>query len=95
MKKKRGRAKGSTASMSEGTPKQEAAVDSQGEETSPGKEVVSRSGRKIKPKRFADFSSSEEAETGDKNGMSALYGARAISIVNIFTQLQPRFIACC
>ncbi|XP_043288592.1 PC4 and SFRS1-interacting protein [Venturia canescens] len=66
-KKKRGRAKGSLT-PADSTPKQEStAGDSQGEESSPGKEVVSRSGRKIKPKRFADFSSSEEAETTDKN----------------------------
>lgn len=46
--------------------KQEA-LDSQGEESP--KEVVSRSGRKIKPKRFADFSSSEETDaTTDKSG---------------------------
>ncbi|KAH0953673.1 hypothetical protein HN011_005098 [Eciton burchellii] len=55
VKKKRGRAKSSND-----TSKQEAALDSQGEESP--KEVVSRSGRKIKPKRFADFSSSEETE---------------------------------
>lgn len=41
------------------------ALDSQGEESP--KEVVSRSGRKIKPKRFADFSSSEETDIADKN----------------------------
>lgn len=56
MKKKRGRAKASSDAS-----KQEAALDSQGEESP--KEVVSRSGRKIKPKRFADFSSSDETET--------------------------------
>ncbi|XP_015610277.1 PC4 and SFRS1-interacting protein isoform X2 [Cephus cinctus] len=66
IKKKRGRGKALSGSMSESTPKQDSALDSQGEE-SPGKEVVSRSGRKIKPKRFADFSSSEETETMDKN----------------------------
>ncbi|RLU25645.1 hypothetical protein DMN91_001802, partial [Ooceraea biroi] len=55
VKKKRGRGK-----TSNDTSKQEAALDSQGEESP--KEVVSRSGRKIKPKRFADFSSSEETE---------------------------------
>lgn len=60
VKKKRGRKATSDAS------KQEAALDSQGEESP--KEVVSRSGRKIKPKRFADFSSSDETETNlDKN----------------------------
>lgn len=48
------------------TTKQESALDSQGEESP--KEVVSRSGRKIKPKRFADFSSSEETDTADRNG---------------------------
>ena len=42
-------------------------MDSQGEDSP--KEVVSRSGRKIKPKRFADFSSSEEADnTTEKSG---------------------------
>lgn len=55
VKKKRGRGK----AMND-TSKQEA-LDSQGEESP--KEVVSRSGRKIKPKRFADFSSSVETET--------------------------------
>ncbi|CAL1688432.1 unnamed protein product [Lasius platythorax] len=61
VKKKRGRGK-ATSDVS----KQEAALDSQGEESP--KEVVSRSGRKIKPKRFADFSSSDETETNvDKN----------------------------
>lgn len=62
VKKKRGRGKASND-----TSKQEAALDSQGEESP--KEVVSRSGRKIKPKRFADFSSSDETETntGNKN----------------------------
>ncbi|KAG8042386.1 hypothetical protein G9C98_005020 [Cotesia typhae] len=52
-KKKRGRGKALT------TPVTEAGNESQGEET-PGKEVVSRSGRKIKPKRFADFSADDE-----------------------------------
>ena len=56
IKRKRGRGKASSdASRAEG------ALDSQGEESP--KEVVSRSGRKIKPKRFADFSSSDETET--------------------------------
>ncbi|XP_029156339.1 hepatoma-derived growth factor-related protein 2 isoform X2 [Nylanderia fulva] len=60
VKKKRGR------KPVNDTSKQEAALDSQGEESP--KEVVSRSGRKIKPKRFADFSSSDETETNvDKN----------------------------
>lgn len=60
VKKKRGR------KATSDTSKQEAALDSQGEESP--KEVVSRSGRKIKPKRFADFSSSDETETNvDKN----------------------------
>jgi len=63
VKKKRGRAKSSND-----TSKQEAILDSQGEESP--KEVVSRSGRKIKPKRFADFSSSEETEIStEKNGI--------------------------
>lgn len=61
VKKKRGRGKATSDAS-----KQEAALDSQGEESP--KEVVSRSGRKIKPKRFADFSSSDETETNmDKN----------------------------
>ncbi|XP_032689560.1 PC4 and SFRS1-interacting protein isoform X3 [Odontomachus brunneus] len=59
VKKKRGRGKASID-----VSKQEA-LDSQGEDSP--KEVVSRSGRKIKPKRFADFSSSEETETTEKN----------------------------
>lgn len=61
VKKKRGRGKASSDAS-----KQEA-LDSQGEESP--KEVVSRSGRKIKPKRFADFSSSEETEITEKNGI--------------------------
>jgi len=66
VKKKRGRKATSDAS------KQEAALDSQGEESP--KEVVSRSGRKIKPKRFADFSSSDETETNlDKNGIYNIF----------------------
>lgn len=56
VKKKRGRGKAANDIS-----KQEAGLDSQGEESP--KEVVSRSGRKIKPKRFADFSSSDETET--------------------------------
>ncbi|KAK2587117.1 hypothetical protein KPH14_002880 [Odynerus spinipes] len=67
LKKKRGKAK--TLSTPSEASKQEAALDSQGEESP--KEVVSRSGRKIKPKRFADFSSSEETEGADKNEHSA------------------------
>ncbi|XP_015114531.1 PC4 and SFRS1-interacting protein isoform X2 [Diachasma alloeum] len=54
-KKKRGRAKGWYTA--DNTPKPET-NDSLIEDSS--KEVVSRSGRKIKPKRFADFSSSDE-----------------------------------
>lgn len=61
MKKKRGRGRASLD-----TSRQEISLDSQDEESP--KEVVSRSGRKIKPKRFADFSSSEETETIDKSG---------------------------
>lgn len=64
IKKRRGKAKTLSASTSD-TTKQESALDSQGEESP--KEVVSRSGRKIKPKRFADFSSSEETDTADRN----------------------------
>ncbi|XP_043256747.1 hepatoma-derived growth factor-related protein 2 isoform X3 [Colletes gigas] len=64
IKKRRGKAKSLSASTSD-TTKQDAALDSQGEESP--KEVVSRSGRKIKPKRFADFSSSEETDATDKN----------------------------
>ncbi|XP_011172605.1 PC4 and SFRS1-interacting protein isoform X2 [Solenopsis invicta] len=60
VKKKRGRGKASNDAS-----KQEAALDSQGEESP--KEVVSRSGRKIKPKRFADFSSSDETETNTEH----------------------------
>lgn len=65
MKKRRGKAKSLSASTSDSV-KQDA-LDSQGEESP--KEVVSRSGRKIKPKRFADFSSSEETDVVDKNGI--------------------------
>ncbi|XP_017766042.1 PREDICTED: PC4 and SFRS1-interacting protein isoform X2 [Eufriesea mexicana] len=65
VKKRRGKAKSLSASTSDSA-KQDTALDSQGEESP--KEVVSRSGRKIKPKRFADFSSSEETDTAtDKN----------------------------
>ncbi|XP_077275361.1 JIL-1 anchoring and stabilizing protein isoform X2 [Temnothorax americanus] len=60
VKKKRGRGKAVND-----TSKQEGALDSQGEESP--KEVVSRSGRKIKPKRFADFSSSDETETNTEH----------------------------
>ncbi|CAL7946608.1 unnamed protein product [Xylocopa violacea] len=64
-KKKRGKAKSLSASTSDSV-KQDTSLDSQGEESP--KEVVSRSGRKIKPKRFADFSSSEETDNAtDKN----------------------------
>ncbi|CAK9831184.1 Hepatoma-derived growth factor [Anthophora retusa] len=64
IKKRRGKGKSLSASTSISI-KQEPGLDSQGEESP--KEVVSRSGRKIKPKRFADFSSSEETDnTTDK-----------------------------
>lgn len=66
LKKKRGKAKATSTSTSD-TLKQEPTLDSQGEESP--KEIVSRSGRKIKPKRFADFSSSEETEGADKSGI--------------------------
>ncbi|XP_018396837.1 PREDICTED: PC4 and SFRS1-interacting protein [Cyphomyrmex costatus] len=59
IKKKRGRGKVPSDASKEG------AFDSQGEESP--KEVVSRSGRKIKPKRFADFSSSDETETNTEH----------------------------
>ncbi|KAF7401199.1 hypothetical protein HZH68_007019 [Vespula germanica] len=65
LKKKRGKGKASSTSTSD-TSKQESSLDSQGEESP--KEIVSRSGRKIKPKRFADFSSSEEAEEHSARG---------------------------
>ncbi|XP_076178485.1 JIL-1 anchoring and stabilizing protein isoform X3 [Ptiloglossa arizonensis] len=64
IKKRRGKPKSLSASTSDST-KQDTSLDSQGEESP--KEVVSRSGRKIKPKRFADFSSSEETDATDKN----------------------------
>ncbi|XP_076280557.1 JIL-1 anchoring and stabilizing protein isoform X3 [Lasioglossum baleicum] len=63
IKKRRGKAKSLLASTSDS--RQESTLDSQGEESP--KEVVSRSGRKIKPKRFADFSSSEETDTPEKS----------------------------
>lgn len=59
-KKKRARGRGWTSSQN--TPRQEPINESL--EEMAGKEVVSRSGRKIKPKRFADFSSSDEFDTG-------------------------------
>lgn len=59
-KKKRARGKGWVSSQN--TPRQEPVNESISEEMV-GKEVVSRSGRKIKPKRFADFSSSDEFDT--------------------------------
>ncbi|KYN08852.1 PREDICTED: PC4 and SFRS1-interacting protein [Trachymyrmex cornetzi] len=62
IKKKRGRGKASN----DASRVTEGALDSQGEESP--KEVVSRSGRKIKPKRFADFSSSDETETIEHTG---------------------------
>lgn len=62
IKKKRGKGK---LSASTSDSKQDGGLDSQGEESP--KEVVSRSGRKIKPKRFADFSSSEETDAVEKN----------------------------
>nr|XP_050852068.1 hepatoma-derived growth factor-related protein 2 isoform X2 [Vespula vulgaris] len=65
LKKKRGKAKALSTSTSD-TSKQESSLDSQGEESP--KEIVSRSGRKIKPKRFADFSSSEETEEHSARG---------------------------
>ncbi|XP_031846903.1 JIL-1 anchoring and stabilizing protein isoform X2 [Nomia melanderi] len=64
IKKRRGKAKSLSASTSDAT-RQDSALDSQGEESP--KEVVSRSGRKIKPKRFADFSSSEETDATEKS----------------------------
>lgn len=63
IKKRRGKGRGLSASTSEAA--RQDVLDSQGEESP--KEVVSRSGRKIKPKRFADFSSSEETEPSEKN----------------------------
>ncbi|XP_033341488.2 JIL-1 anchoring and stabilizing protein isoform X1 [Megalopta genalis] len=63
IRKRRGKAKSLPASTSDS--RHDSALDSQGEESP--KEVVSRSGRKIKPKRFADFSSSEETDTPEKS----------------------------
>ncbi|XP_012151668.1 JIL-1 anchoring and stabilizing protein isoform X3 [Megachile rotundata] len=64
VKKRRGKAKSLPTSSSD--TKHDTGAESQGEESP--KEVVSRSGRKIKPKRFADFSSSEETDnTTEKN----------------------------
>lgn len=76
-KKKRGRGKASSDAS-----KQEAALDSQGEESP--KEVVSRSGRKIKPKRFADFSSSDETETN--TGKNYIYIQHNIFYFVYFTK---------
>lgn len=58
VKKKRGGRSKATPLLSGETPKHEGLLGIQDDDT-PGKEVVSRSGRKIKPKRFADFSSSD------------------------------------
>ncbi|KAF7992312.1 hypothetical protein HCN44_001637 [Aphidius gifuensis] len=58
-KKKRARGKAWTSAQN--TPRQDPTNESL--EEMAGKEVVSRSGRKIKPKRFADFSSSDEFDT--------------------------------
>ncbi|XP_014211274.1 PC4 and SFRS1-interacting protein [Copidosoma floridanum] len=56
VKKKRGR-KSVTAILAESTPKQDSAQDSQDEDSE--RKVVSRSGRKIKPKRFHDYADVE------------------------------------
>ncbi|XP_014614622.1 PREDICTED: PC4 and SFRS1-interacting protein isoform X2 [Polistes canadensis] len=69
LKRKRGKTKAVPTSTSD-TSKHEAILDSQGEESP--KEIVSRSGRKIKPKRFADFSSSEETEEHSSRGRSKI-----------------------
>ncbi|CAK9799636.1 Hepatoma-derived growth factor [Anthophora plagiata] len=76
IKKRRGKGKSLSASTSISI-KQEPGLDSQGEESP--KEVVSRSGRKIKPKRFADFSSSEETD----NTMDKTEHARGRSKVKV------------
>ncbi|KAK2587118.1 hypothetical protein KPH14_002880 [Odynerus spinipes] len=84
LKKKRGKAK--TLSTPSEASKQEAALDSQGEESP--KEVVSRSGRKIKPKRFADFSSSEETEGADKNGSRSVNNVSTVSCLMVEEETQ-------
>jgi hypothetical protein len=52
--------------LAETTPKHDTAHDSQDED--PEKKIVSRSGRKIKPKRFHDFSDTEISIDSTKNG---------------------------
>lgn len=84
LKKKRGKAK--VLSTPSDATKQEAALDSQGEESP--KEVVSRSGRKIKPKRFADFSSSEETEGADKNGSRSVNNVSSVSCLMVEEETQ-------
>lgn len=59
-KKKRGR-KSMAAILAENTPKQDTAHDSQDEDSE--KKNVSRSGRKIKPKRFHDSDAEITIET--------------------------------
>lgn len=58
MKKKRGRGKAASLLTGE-TPNRHDNLLGIQDDDAPSKEVVSRSGRKIKPKRFADFSSSD------------------------------------
>ena len=67
-KKKRGRKSMATILAENQTPKQDAPHDSQDEDTE--KNVVSRSGRKIKPKRFHDFDGAELPIDSSRNGMS-------------------------
>ncbi|XP_015178376.1 PREDICTED: PC4 and SFRS1-interacting protein [Polistes dominula] len=69
LKKKRGKTKSLPTTTSD-TSKHESILESHGEESP--KEIVSRSGRKIKPKRFADFSSSEETEEHSSRGRNKI-----------------------
>ncbi|XP_011496080.1 PREDICTED: PC4 and SFRS1-interacting protein [Ceratosolen solmsi marchali] len=66
-KKKRGR-KSMASVLAENTPKQDISHDSQDED--PEKKIVSRSGRKIKPKRFHDFSDTEISIDTSRNDHS-------------------------
>ncbi|XP_012264964.2 PC4 and SFRS1-interacting protein isoform X2 [Athalia rosae] len=88
MKKKRGgRGKG-TPILTGDTAKHDSLLGIQDDDV-PGKEVVSRSGRKIKPKRFADFSSGDKDNEKYDNSVSPRASAKSKSEDAITKELSP------
>ncbi|XP_015516540.1 PC4 and SFRS1-interacting protein [Neodiprion pinetum] len=91
VKKKRGGRTKATSLIAGETPNKHESLLVGQDDDMPSKEVVSRSGRKIKPKRFADFSSSDkDTEKYDNSASPRVLGKGKLEDTSVKEVSPPR-----